>query len=128
MKPEGPLHRAPRPLILWCGVALVLFSVLGLGAFLFRVGGAIAAAFERSAQTGAPVPDMTGGLPALISALVGLIVGLWPVVQAMNQRHVERRDQIARGGAPPDPFPSAPLSDGGAVNPQINPHGGPDAP
>lgn len=110
-QPEGFMHRAPRPLILWGGVLLVVLGAVGFAAFLYRIGTAIADAYERAAQTGADVPNMDGGLPALITAVVGFLGMVMPyVMQAMSQRHSERRDQIARGSAPvpfPQPAPSS---------------------
>lgn len=124
MSHEGFLHRAPRPLILWGGVLLVVLGALGFAAFLYRIGTAIADAYERAAETGSDVPNMDGGLPALITAVVGFLGMVMPyVMQAMSQRHSERRDQIARGSAPgpfSQPPPSMPSSpdhpDGGLVN------------
>lgn len=101
---EGWLHRSPRPLILWGGVLLVVLGALGFSVFLFRIGTAIADAYERAAQTGQPVPEMGGGIAALLTAVAGFAATLWPIVQGMQQRHAERMDQQARGSAPP-PFP-----------------------
>jgi hypothetical protein len=123
---EGWVHRSPRPLILWGAVALVCVSVAGLGVFLYRVGDAIADAFERSATTGAPVPDMSGGLPALFTAIGGLLAGLFPIFQALSARHRERMDQQARGGAPSVPFAPPPPSSPSSVAPSepATPEGG----
>ena len=111
-RPEGWMHRAPRPLIMWGGVALVAVAVIAVALFLGRIGGAIALAFERSATSGQPVPDMSGGLPALLS-VVGPLLGsavafIW---RGMSQRHRERMDQQARGQWP-GPFDSSPAEGG----------------
>lgn len=121
MAGDGAFHRAPRPLIGWAGVVLVTVCV----SFIAAVLGAMAVGFWMTAARGQGVPDFTGGLVALIPA----IAAAWgALAQWMNQRHVERRDQIARGVAPDIPFaPSPPL--GGTFNEsQINQHGGPDTP
>lgn len=108
-QPEGFLHRAPRPLILWGGVLVVALGAVGFAIFLFRIGTAIADAYERAAQTGQNVPDMGGGIAALLTAVAGFLATLWPVVQGMSQRHTERMDQQARGQVAP-PFPPSPPS------------------
>lgn len=123
IQPEGFLHRAPRPLILWAGVVCVLLGVIGFAFFLFRVGTAIADAYERAAQTGQNVPDMGGGIGPLLTAVAGFIACLWPIVQGMSQRHTERMDQQARGQvAPPFPpsQPSEPPDDVGGPRPWQN--------
>jgi hypothetical protein len=118
MKQDSAFQRAPRPLILWAGVALVA----GGTAFVLVVLAAIAIGFWMTAARGQGVPDLSGGLGALAGAAV--TVGAF-IAQVLNQRHVERRDLIARGGAPNAPFDQAQPSPDGL---QINPHGGPDAP
>lgn len=106
------MHRAPRPLILWGGVAMVAVAIIAVALFLGRIGGAIALAFERSAASGQPVPDMSGGLPALLSVVGPLIGGAFAFIwRVLSQRHVERRDQIGRGQAP-GPFDSSPYEGG----------------
>ena len=111
-RPEGWMHRAPRPMILWAGAVCALLGVIGFAFFLFRVGTAIADAYERAAQTGQSVPDMGGGIGPLLTAVGGFIACLWPIVQAMSQRHAERMDQQARGTAPGVPFDPSPPSIG----------------
>ena len=108
-QPDGFLHRAPRPLILWGGVLVVALGAVGFAIFLFRIGTAIADAYERAAQTGQNVLDMGGGIAALLTAVAGFLATLWPVVQGMSQRHTERMDQQARGQVAP-PFPPSPPS------------------
>lgn len=106
-RPEGWVHRGARPAILWAGALCVLLGVIGFSVFLFRIGTAIADAYERAAQTGQNVPDMGGGIGPLLTAVAGFIACLWPIVQGMSQRHRERMDQQARGTAP-GPFASPP--------------------
>lgn len=116
---EGWGRRAPRPLYLWIGVAVAVIAGIGLAVFLYRVGNAIATAFERSATEGHSVPDMTGGLPALITAIVGFLSVILPqVLSALTARNRERRDQIARGVNLP-PFASSAPAEGGP-RPQEN--------
>lgn len=102
-RPEGWLHRAPRPLVMWLAVVMVLFVIV----FFVAIGAAIVTAFNRAATTGQPVPDMSGGLAAVLTGLAALLPALASFWQIFNQRHIERRDEIARGGAP-GPFPSPP--------------------
>ena len=109
LPPEGAFHRAPRPLLLWVGVAAAVLAAVGIGVFLFRVGNAIAMAYEHAAAVGTGVPDMSGGLPALITAIVGFLGMLLPqVLNALTARNRERRDHIARGGGPAAPFDPSP--------------------
>lgn len=114
-RPEGWLHRSPRPLLMWCAVLMVVLVLL----FFIGVGLAILTAFQRAAETGQPVPDMSGGLAAVLTGLAALLPALGTFFQIFNQRHVERRDQISRGQAP-GPFapapPSEPSPTGGLVN------------
>lgn len=114
---EGAFHRAPRPLMMWLAV---IACMLVLTFFAF-IGAAIVLAFNRAAETGQPVPDMSGGLAAVATGLAALLPALAQFWQVFNQRHIERRDQIARGQAPV-PFDSSPPFEG------VNPHGGPNAP
>lgn len=118
MKPEGAFHRAPRPLILWVGVALVAGGTI----FVLAVLAAIAMGFWATAAKGQGVPDMSGGLGVLAGAIAS--VGAF-VAQVLSQRHKERMDQQARGVAPNAPFVPTPPSEGGSA---VNPHGGPDTP
>lgn len=119
-RPEGAFHRAPRPLTAWAGTLLTI----GLTLFTLAVLTAIALGFWRTAAQGLPVPDLTGGLAnfAPVLASLGGAGGLAALI--FRQRHVERRDEIARGSAPSAPFapspPSGPQPDdipgGGLVN------------
>lgn len=111
-RPEGWFHRSPRPLVMWLAVVMVLFVIV----FFVAIGAAIVTAFNRAAETGQAVPDMSGGLSAVLTGLAALLPALATFWQIFNQRHTERRDEIARGGAP-GPFPSSePSPTGGLVN------------
>lgn len=101
---EGWLHRAPRPLVMWLAVTTILMVLL----FFIGIGTAIVTAFQKAAANGTSVPDMSGGLAAVMAGLAALLPALASFWQVFNQRHIERRDQIARGGGPP-PFDSSPL-------------------
>lgn len=105
-RPEGWGHRAPRPLLMWLAVAACFLVIL----FFMGIGVAILTAFNRAAAAGAPVPDMSGGLAAIASALAVLLPALAQFWQVFNQRHVERMDQQARGTAPNAPFDRSPPS------------------
>lgn len=100
---DGAFQRAPRPLIGWA-TALLCFV---LAAFVIAVLGAIAVGFWLTAARGQGVPDMTGGLAALVAALVPA----WGIAaQWMHTRSVERRTEIVQGGSAPPPFvPAGPL-------------------
>ena len=110
---ESWLHRAPRPLVMWLAVIMVVCVLV----FFVAIGTAIATAFNRAAETGQPVPDMSGGIAAVMTGLAALLPALASFWQIFNQRHTERRDEIARGGAP-GPFPP------GAQSPEPSPTGG----
>jgi len=62
---QSAFRRAPRPLIGWAGVILLVMCL----AFLAVVFFAVAAGFLQTAAKGQGVPDMTGGLAMLIPAL-----------------------------------------------------------
>ena len=113
-RPEGWLHRAPRPLMMWLAVIACLLVL----AFFVGVGSAILLAFERAARSGQPVPDMSGGLAAVATGLAALLPALAQFWQVFNQRHVERLDQQARGQAS-IPFDSSAPPEGGP-RPQEN--------
>ena len=103
LPPEGSFHRAPRPLIAWATFVLVI----ALTVFVIVVLSAIAVGFWMTAGRGQGVPNLTGGLGdfgALITAVMGA-GGIGTAI--LNQRHIERRDQIARGGGP-GPFDPSP--------------------
>ena len=112
-RPEGAFHRAPRPLIGWAGVVLIVICVV----FIAAIAAAIAVGFWLTAARGQPVPDLTGGLAVLLPA----VATAWGMVaQWMHTRSRERRDEIAFGGAPRPPFDPSPQSGdvpgGGLVN------------
>ena len=110
-RPEGWMHRAPRPLVMWLAVLMVFLVLM----FFIGVGSAIVLAFQKAAEAGNSVPDMSGGLAAVLTGMAALLPALASFWQIFNQRHIERRDEIARGSAP-SPFDPAPTSDGGLVN------------
>lgn len=112
---------------MWLGVVIVCL----VGYFFFRLGSAILIAYDRAAAAGTSVPDMSGGIAAILGALAMLIPALWPIVQQFQNYHRERMDQQARGIPPSGiPFPGPPmaqppLSESGTG---LNPHGGPNTP
>jgi len=102
---ESWLHRAPRPLVMWLAVIMVVCVLV----FFVAIGSAIATAFHRAAETGQSVPDMSGGIAAVMTGLAALLPALASFWQIFNQRHIERRDTIAHGGGEvpfPQPAPS----------------------
>lgn len=102
LPPDGYFQRAPRPLIGWVTVILAVALTL----FVCAVLAAVAIGFWMTAARGQGVPDMTGGIGNM-GALIAAITGAGGIGAAIfNQRHIERRDQIARGGGP-GPFPSS---------------------
>lgn len=103
MRDDGWLHRGPRPFLMWLAVVMVVLVLL----FFVGVGAAILTAFNRAAESGQPVPDMSGGLAAVLTGMAALLPALASFWQIFNQRHIERRDTIARGQAP-GPFDSSP--------------------
>lgn len=121
MRGDSWFFRSPRPLIMWLAVVVILLVI----AFFVLIGGAIVTAFQRSAESGAPVPDMSGGLSAILTGLAALLPAIAAFTQVFHQRHRERMDQQHRGTAPDRPFgpspPSGPapaerFEDGGLVN------------
>lgn len=111
---ESWFHRAPRPLVMWMAV-FCLFLIM---AFFIGIGSAIVFAYQRAAEEGRSVPDMSGGIAAILSSLGVLIPALVSAAQIFSQRHRERLDQQARGTAPGVPFDSSPATapGGGLVN------------
>lgn len=75
------LSRVGRPLLRLTGVLVVA-----------TIGAAVGLAFVKSALTGVPVPDMTGGMIPLISLLAPQLFDLWT-------RHQERQVEQAWKGA-----------------------------
>jgi hypothetical protein len=92
---------------MWLAVVMVVLVLL----FFVGIGVAILTAFQRAAEAGTSVPDMSGGLAAVLTGMAALLPALASFWQIFNQRHVERRDTIARGGGPP-PFGSSPPEGG----------------
>lgn len=118
-RPDGAFHRAPRPLIGWGGVLLLVVCLL----FLSAVAAIALYALWRWAN-GLPV-DLTG-FAALMGAAVPAGAAVWDMVRRyLLDRHWERMDQQARGTAPNVPFvpsppfpppPAGPSPTGGLVN------------
>lgn len=106
-RPEGWVHRAPRPLMLW----VAIFAGLLILAFFVGIGSAIVFAYQKAAVEGRPVPDMSGGIAAILSSLAVLLPALMSAAQVFSQRHRERMDQQQRGQYP-GPFASSPPEGG----------------
>lgn len=117
------LSRWPRPLMMFLAVATAIMVVT----FFIGIGTAILRVYDRAATEFQPVPDMSGGIGAIIGAVALLLPAIVQFVQIFRDRHRERMDQQARGippsGVPfPQPAPgSAPASlepspTGGLVN------------
>lgn len=116
---DGAFQTAPRPLIRWGGVAVI---VLCLVAASVLIGGPLLRALNRWAD-GEAVDWM--GFAAVLGALGGFLGAIWSIVgPAMAARHAERLHEI-REGRQPAPFAPSPPSGGES---EINPHGGPDTP
>jgi len=108
--------RWPRPTIMWLAPAIILIVVY----FFIRIFNAIADAYEHAAHAHQPVPDMSGGIAAILGGLALLIPPLLQFVQVFHGYHRERMDQQARGIPPSGvPFPQPPPEPsptGGLVN------------
>lgn len=105
-RPEGSLHRAPRPLIAWTGVLTAACSL----AFLVLLAIPILRAVNRWAD-GEPVDWQ--GFAFIITAAGGAATTiLGPLAQYLQNRSRERRDEIAFGGGAPRP-PTNPLPPSG---------------
>lgn len=109
-RPEGALHRAPRPLIGWGAVVLIVACLT----FLVLLAIPVLRAVNRWAD-GQPVDLM--GFAAVVGAAVPALGAIWNfVLRYMGDRHRERLDQQSRGTAPGAPFapprqPGAPPDD-----------------
>lgn len=121
-RPEGWLHRGPRPFLMWLAVLLVVLVL----AFFVAIGLAIVQVFQHAADTFQPVPDMSGGLGVVLTGVAAVLPALAAFIPIF-MRHRERMDQQSRGSAPPpfaQPPPSSPpqppgdVPGGGLVNPQ----------
>lgn len=89
--------------MMWAGVVVVVI----VGYFFARIFNAIAESYEHAADTHTPVPDMSGGIAAILGGLALLIPALMPIVQQFQNYHRERMDQQARGLPPSGvPFPA----------------------
>lgn len=115
-KPEGALHRAPRPLIMWSAVILIA----GVTVFILVVLTALAVGIWLTAGKGNEPLNLTGTVGVIFGGIASIGPFIW---QVLSQRHRERMDQQARGLPPGGaPFDSSPPFEG------VNPHGGPNAP
>ncbi|MEQ1493165.1 MAG: hypothetical protein ABL932_21730 [Terricaulis sp.] len=102
-QPQSAFRRAPRPLIGWAAVVLMVMCLAFLAVVFFAIGQGLL----LTAAKGQGVPDMTGGLAMLIPAMATA----WGVVaQWMHTRSAERREETRAGVAPPSPFPPSPPS------------------
>jgi TRAP-type C4-dicarboxylate transport system permease small subunit len=112
---------------MWLGVILVVLVLF----FFVRLGLAVLTAYDRAAAAGTSVPDMSGGIAAILTALACLIPALAQIFPIFQNYHRERMDQQARGIPPSGiPFPGPPMAqpplpESGT---SLNPHGGPGAP
>lgn len=120
-RPEGWLHRAPRPLMLWLAIVTTIMLVV----FFVSIGFAIVAVYQRAAAEFRPVPDMSGGIAAIIGSVAVLLPAIVQFMQVFHGRHRERMDQQARGTASSAPFapspPSSPPEGGPRPQEQIPP-------
>jgi hypothetical protein len=123
MRPQGDrvdlIDRLGRPLLRLCGVVFAIVLVV----IVARIGNAVVMAFERAAIEGRPVPDMSGGLPGILSGLAVAVPAIGAFILDQITRHRERTRQIDRGWTPnppqppPGPSPAAePSPSGGLVN------------
>lgn len=120
--PEGALHRAPRPLILWSGAVLAISCLAMVWLLAVNLWPIFQLALQRWAQ-GEHVD--WGGFAVALGALgTFLSVAVTLILQVLSARSRERRDEIAFGAQPTPPFVSPPSSpppgapEGGLVNNQ----------
>ena len=112
-------RRWPRPWLMWIGVFIALLLV----AFFVKLGLSVLAVYERAAIEFRPVPDMSGGIAAILGSIAVLIPAILQAMQAVSQYGRERLDQQARGIPPTGiPTPPPPVSVPAAVEP--SPTGG----
>ena len=110
------IDRLGRPLLRLCGVAFVVMLLV----MVARIGNAVVTAFERAAETGQPVPNMSGGMDGILSGLALAVPAIGAFIIDQITRHRERTRQIDRGEAPgrnpsqPPSPPSAPAATGPA--------------
>jgi amino acid transporter len=115
------LSRWPRPLMMFLAVITAILLVV----FFVGIGLAVLRVYDRAATEFRPVPDMSGGIAAIIGAVALLLPAIVQFMQIFHGRHRERMDQQARGlppsGVPfPQPAPTQPgdVPGGGMVNNQ----------
>lgn len=92
---------------------LAIVTTVMLVAFFVAIGFAIVAVYQRAAAEFRPVPDMSGGIAAIIGSVAVLLPAIVQFMQVFHGRHVERLDQQARGTAPGAPFGSSAPPEGG---------------
>lgn len=97
--------RWPRPLMMFLAVITAVLLV----AFFVGIGLAILQIYQRAAAEFRPVPDMSGGIGAIIGAVALLLPAIVQFMQVFRQYGHERLDQQARGIPPSGvPFPQPP--------------------
>jgi len=112
--------RWPRPLMMFLAVITATLLV----GFFVGIGLAILQVYQRAADEFQPVPDMSGGIGAIIGAVALLLPAIVQFMQVFRQYGHERLDQQARGLPPsgvPFPAPAATPADhegGGLINNQ----------
>jgi hypothetical protein len=84
-----------------------VFIALLLVAFFVKLGLSVLEVYERAAAEFRPVPDMSGGIAAILGALAMLLPAIVQVMQVVGQYGRERLDQQARG-IPPTGIPTQP--------------------
>lgn len=100
-------QRAPRPMILWAAVVLVI----GVTIFILVVLAALAVGVWMTAGQGHEPINLINTLGVIATGVASIGPFIWQVLTA---RHTERLDQQARGLPPSGvPFPQSP--------PQISP-------
>lgn len=102
---------------------LAVVTAMLLVSFFVGIGSAILRVYDRAATEFQPVPDMSGGIGAIIGAVALLLPAIVQFVQVFHGYHRERMDQQARGippsGVPfpqPPARPAEPMPEGGLVN------------
>lgn len=110
---NGAFRRAPRPLIGWGGVVLVIVCIV----FLLILISIATFAMWRWAN-GQPIDLM--GFAAVLGQATAAGAAVWSLVKNfILTRHGERMEEIRTGVAPNSPFvpaPSSPEPSGGLVN------------
>lgn len=115
-------RRWPRPWLMYIGVAIALLLV----AFFVRLGLSVLEVYERAARDFQPVPDMSGGIAAILGSIAVLIPAIIQAMQVFSQYGRERLDQQARGipptGIPTQPPAHAPPAEPSATGGLVNNH------